>query len=205
MEFVDGPNMRQVMADGPLPRSEMLRCVQDLCDGLQYAHDQGVVHRDIKPENVLLDPQGRAKIADFGLAKLLDDTGPADGITQTHHIVGTPQYIAQERLDHSTDVDHRADVYSLGVLLYEMLTGELPAGHFEPPSRKSRCDHRLDEVVLRALAKEPHRRYQQARDVSGAVLASLPIGRCPWLIKPPAGAVASMNGSCPACRFWRRC
>src|SRR5207237_5596372 len=130
------------------------------------AHDEGIVHRDIKPENILVDRKGRVKIADFGLAKLVGATTPADvTLTAEHHVLGTPRYMAPEQVEGAAIVDHRADIYSLGVVLYEMLTGELPIGRFAPPSQKVQVDVRLDEVVLRALEKEPARRYQQASDV----------------------------------------
>ena len=170
MEFVEGPNLRQYLGDSNLSPGETLKLIPDICDGLQYAHDQGVVHRDIKPANILLDGHGRAKIADFGLAKLLRGVG-SQTATATGQIVGTPHYIAPEQMERPAEVDHRADLYSLGVLLYEMLTGELPVGDFDPPSRKSDSDLRLDAVVLRSLAKDPHRRYQQARDVRSDLLS----------------------------------
>ena len=170
MEFVEGPNLRQYLGDSNLSPGETLKLIPDICDGLQYAHDQGVVHRDIKPANILLDGHGRAKIADFGLAKLLRGVG-SQTATATGRIVGTPHYIAPEQMERPAEVDHRADLYSLGVLLYEMLTGELPVGDFDPPSRKSDSDLRLDAVVLRSLAKDPHRRYQQARDVRSDLLS----------------------------------
>ena len=121
---------------------------------MQYAHDQGVIHRDIKPENILLDTSGKIKIADFGLAKM---TGNEHGGTLTHtrQVMGTLNYMAPEQRERPTEVDHRVDIYSLGVVIYELLTGELPIGRFLPPSEKSELDRRLDEVVMRALEKEP--------------------------------------------------
>jgi len=166
MEYVEGANLREVMQAGRLSPPEALTLVPQICEALQFAHDGGVVHRDIKPGNILLDRVGRVKIADFGLAKLLEP-GQADGVSLTvsGEVMGTPAYMAPEQIEHPLDVDHRADIYSVGVVLYEMLTGELPLGRFDPPSRKVRMDVRLDEVVLRALAKEPSRRYQLASDV----------------------------------------
>jgi serine/threonine protein kinase len=187
MEFVDGVNLRQLQKAGRLSPREALQIVPQICDALQYAHDEGVVHRDIKPENVLVDRKGRVKIADFGLAKIMrgragsplpfDDSeetgapGTARPTTPTHltevgQVMGTPHYMAPEQIEHPQDVDHRADIYSLGVVFYEMLTGELPLGKFQPPSRKVQVDVRLDEVVLHALEKQPERRYQQASQLS---------------------------------------
>ncbi len=164
MEYVDGVNLRQVERSGGLAPRQALAIVPQICEALQYAHDKGIVHRDIKPENILLDREGKVKIADFGLAKLLGRC-PDFTLTWPDHVVGTPHYMAPEQVEHPSEVDHRADIYSLGVVFYEMLTGELPLGRFAPPSRKVQIDVRLDEVVLRALEKEPEQRYQQARDV----------------------------------------
>ena len=140
-----------------------------ICEALQYAHEQGIVHRDIKPENILLDKSGRVKIADFGIAKMIGDEAGQQTLTGTKEAVGTPHYMAPEQIEKPLTVDHRADIYSLGVVFYEMLTGELPLGKFQPPSAKVQIDVRLDEVVLHALEKEPERRYQQASQVRTAV------------------------------------
>ena len=163
------------MSKSTVSPKEALAIVPQICDALQYAHDQGIVHRDIKPENILLNRDGQVKIADFGLAKLMGavapDANPAGGVAEPglsqagEKVMGTPQYMAPEQVDQPGEVDHRADIYSLGVVFYQMLTGELPMGRFEPPSHKVLIDVRLDEVVLRALEQEPARRYQQASQV----------------------------------------
>ena len=163
MEFVDGLNLRELTREEKLSAEMALQLVPQLCDALQFAHDNGVVHRDIKPENLLLDATGRIKIADFGLAKLTD--GNVNGtLTRTQQVMGTFNYMAPEQRERPTEVDHRADIYSLGVVIYELLTGELPIGRFQPPSSKSKVSSNLDEVVMRALEKEPDRRYQQASE-----------------------------------------
>ncbi|HEV3027146.1 MAG TPA: serine/threonine-protein kinase, partial [Planctomycetota bacterium] len=168
MEFIDGTNLRQILRDRKLTPEQGLKIVPQLCDALEYAHGEGVVHRDIKPENILLDKKGRVKIADFGLAKLVGADAPAN-LTMTNMVMGTPHYMAPEQVENPKGVDHRADIYAIGVVLYEMLTGELPIGHFEMPSKKVHIDVRLDEVVLKALEKSPDRRYQNASDVKNAV------------------------------------
>jgi predicted Ser/Thr protein kinase len=165
MEFVDGLNLRQVMRTERLDPSEALDIVPKICAALQFAHDRGIVHRDIKPENILLDKDGQVKIADFGIAKMLGVTPANEALTGAKDIIGTPHYMAPEQIEQPQTVDHRADIYSLGVVFYEMLTGELPLGKFAPPSKKVRVDVRLDEVVLHALEKEPDRRYQRASEV----------------------------------------
>lgn len=177
MEFVDGVNLRQLLEGGRISAREALAIVPQICDALQFAHDQGIVHRDIKPENVLLDRRGRVKVADFGLAKIVgtDESerstaaGESPELTEAGEIMGTPSYMAPEQTEHPTEVDHRADIYALGVVFYQMLTGELPGKRIEPPSKKVQIDVRLDEVVLRALEKEPDRRYQQAGEVKTEV------------------------------------
>ncbi len=165
MEYVDGANLRQLMQAGQMSPELTLGIVQQVCDALQFAHDEGVVHRDIKPENIMLDSKGRVKIADFGLAKLADRSGIDWTLTGTHQVMGTPRYMAPEQLAGSRDVDHRADIYSLAVVFYEMLTGTIPMGHFAPPSKKAAVDVRFDDVILKAMATEPDVRFQSVRDL----------------------------------------
>jgi tRNA A-37 threonylcarbamoyl transferase component Bud32 len=171
MEFVDGTDLRQVIQAGELTAAEALAIIPQVCEALQYAHEEGIVHRDIKPENILLNRKGQVRIADFGLAKLLDRPAAAYTLTKDGQKMGTPHYMAPEQIEHPTEVDHRADIYSLGVVFYEMLTGELPLGRFAPPSQKVQVDVRLDKVVLRTLEKEPERRYQHASEVKTDVEA----------------------------------
>jgi serine/threonine protein kinase/protein involved in polysaccharide export with SLBB domain len=193
MEYVDGVNLRRLLDSQKLSPEQALAIVPQICDALQYAHDHGVVHRDIKPENILIDKNGAVKIADFGLAKLMRSsdssrhapraeaggtrslptsepaTGAAMSLTGVGQVMGTPHYMAPEQFEHPKDVDHRADIYSLGVVFYQMLTGELPIGRFAPPSQRVQIDVRLDEVVLKALEKEPQRRYQHASEIKTRV------------------------------------
>lgn len=166
MEFVDGVNLRELMAREELSPERALSIIPPICDALQYAHDQGIVHRDIKPENILLDRKGRVKIADFGLAKLLGSRKQTDyTLTSPQQVMGTMHYMAPEQIEAPAKVDHRADIYSLGVVFYEMLTGELPIGRFPLPSERAQVDARLDRIVLAALEKEPDRRYQHVSEV----------------------------------------
>jgi serine/threonine protein kinase len=176
MEFVDGVNLRQLLRARKFTPEEALAIVPPLCDALQFAHDRGIVHRDIKPENLLLDKEGRVKVADFGIAKMLGTVNAAgdaceptapDNVTQT--AVGTPGYSAPEQKTDPQRVDSRADIYSLGVVFYEMLTGELPRKPIEPPSRKVQIDVRLDGVVLRSLEQNPELRFQQVSEVKTMV------------------------------------
>ena len=203
MEFVDGVNLRQAMTAGRFTPEQALAIVPPVCEALQYAHDHGVVHRDIKPENLLLDQQGRVKVADFGIAKLLGSAtagGPGTTAADTVPVnappagavgpdtlgasaAGTPQYMAPEQRARGP-VDHRADIYSLGVVLYELLTGELPKSSLEAPSRKIQIDVRLDEVVLRALAVTPELRFPTATEFRTRVEA-LTAPATPAPIQPP--------------------
>ncbi len=166
MEYVDGVNLRQLLKSHRLSPEEALAIVPSLCDALQFAHDRGIVHRDIKPENLLLDQAGRVKIADFGISRMLgtDPTSPSVGPDGTQ-AAGTPGYMAPEQKAAPRTADSRADIYSLGVVFYEMLTGELPADLLQPPSRKVQIDVRLDAIVLRALEQAPERRYQTASEL----------------------------------------
>lgn len=155
MEFVDGVNLRDLVRDGRLAPEQALAIVPPICDALQYAHDKKIVHRDIKPENILLDREGRVRIADFGIAALLG--GPGDP-------AGTPPYAAPEQTVPNATTDHRADIHALGVVFYEMLTGERPSGEFIAPSKRSDTDSRLDDMVLRAMSKNPAQRFQTAAE-----------------------------------------
>ncbi|MEO7297940.1 MAG: serine/threonine-protein kinase, partial [Verrucomicrobiota bacterium] len=196
MEFVDGVTLRKLLETGRVAPREALAIVPQICDALQFAHDHGIVHRDIKPENILMDRLGRVKVADFGLAKLVGvDVSASFGVppsggsgaanpdrlkaelqtsdlTEVGKVMGTPQYMAPEQKDRPLEVDHRADIYALGVVFYQMLTGELPGKPIIPPSSNTRGIHidvRLDEIVLRALEKKPELRYQQVSEVKTCV------------------------------------
>ena len=170
MEYVDGISLRALINQNTVNAEEAHRIVIEICHALQYAHEEGIVHRDVKPSNILLDKKGRVKIADFGLAALTDK-GSKDSFAggQKMVMMGTPVYMAPEQADKPWKVDRRADIYSLGVVAYEMLTGELPLGEAEPPSHKSGADPRLDPVVMRMLGKKSRRRYQTANEVREAV------------------------------------
>ncbi|MES2568728.1 MAG: protein kinase [Verrucomicrobiota bacterium] len=198
MEFVDGVNLRQAMRASRFTPRQALAIVPKICDAIQYAHDEGVLHRDIKPENILLDAKGRVKLVDFGIGKLITQPEAAlaeaavpmaaaaasGSLTLGNATLGTPDYMAPEQIDKPSDVDNRADIYSLGVVFYELLTGELPLGKFTPPSEKSNADPRLDGIVQQALEKERERRQKsigemraQVETVAAAEPASPPGGQ----------------------------
>jgi serine/threonine protein kinase len=161
MEYVDGTDLRRILRGPGLAPDQALTVISQICNSLHIAHLQGVIHRDIKPENILITNDGNAKLADFGLARPADNE--SSSLTGTDVVMGTPDYMAPEQ--RSGQSDKRTDVFALGVMLYEMLTGQTPRGVFEPPSRKVQLDVRIDEVVLKALQMEPERRYQHAGEM----------------------------------------
>ena len=125
MPFVDGESLRdRLNREGKLPLADALRIARDVADALGYAHGRGVVHRDIKPENILLEA-GHAVVADFGIARAVDAAG-SESLTQAGMIIGTPAYMSPEQATADAAIDHRADIYSLGATMYEMLSGQPP-------------------------------------------------------------------------------
>lgn len=170
MEFVDGVDLARRLDDGPMAPGEVLAVASQLCDALQHSHERGVVHRDIKPANVLIARDGQVKLADFGLARLVHPEAGDLALTQTHARMGTPRYMAPEQIRGDKNTDHRVDVYALGVVIYEMLTAQLPVGHFDPPSEKvPALTPRLDDLVLRALHAEPDRRFVSMAEVKAGL------------------------------------
>ncbi|MDR3402031.1 MAG: protein kinase [Chthoniobacter sp.] len=214
MEFVDGVGLRDLLRDGKLEPKQALAIVPEICDALQFAHEHGIVHRDIKPENILLDRHGRVKVADFGLAKLIGAAAdavpgqsssamPASGaLTEAGKVMGTPSYMAPEQSEHPGEVDHRADIYALGVVLYQMLTGELPGKRLEAPSKKVQIDVRIDEIVLRALEKKPELRYQTAGEFRTQVETMAASPPPPGASAPPAPAGAPAAGKSDMVRIF---
>jgi len=183
MEYVPGETLSERLRRGSLPEREVLRVGIQLAEGLEAAHERGVLHRDLKPANVRLTPNGDVKILDFGLAKLLPmpgtDSAASSGSTVTEEVVGTLPYMPPEVLEGESS-DRRSDVYSLGVMLYEMICGKRPfqastraamvieilTKDPQPPSRyKPQISHELETVLLKAIDKSPARRHQSAGDL----------------------------------------
>jgi serine/threonine-protein kinase len=166
MELVSGINLRELMNAGRPPVRDALRIGAQIARAIDYAHEQKIVHRDLKPENILVDPRGHVKIADFGLAGMKGNERDI-ALTATAVAMGTVNYMAPEQRRDAKHVDHRADLYSLGVLLYELLTGELPIGRFKHPSQHvPGLDPRLDEAVGQLLESDPQARPARALDVA---------------------------------------
>lgn len=160
MEYVEGASLRKELRKGRMPVRRAVEIAAQVCDAIQVAHSKGIVHRDIKPENILIRPDGRVKIADFGLAKL--STG--EQLTLTQAVLGTPHYMAPEQLDPHAGIDERADLFSFGVVFYEMLTGDLPIGRFKPPSATG-ADLRVDSIVMDLLERDPDDRMPSAKEL----------------------------------------
>jgi len=161
MEYVDGSDVsRMIATQGRLPPEHALAIAAHVCDALGYAHSHGVIHRDIKPANILINREGAVKVADFGLAKI-DEPGTT-GLTKTGMAMGTPDYIAPEALVFGSQVDARADLYAVGVMLYHMLTGEVPRGAFDLPSHRIGTDPRFDAIILKAMKMDREERYQSS-------------------------------------------
>ncbi len=182
MEYVDGSMLHDCIHGGrgagagcpSLAPADALGIVEQICDALAYAHQQGIVHRDIKPANVMVNSRGRAKVADFGLARMTDPaTAEQWGQTMTGMVMGTPDYMAPE-LKRGAHVDHRADIYALGVLLYEALCKETPQGAFDLPSQRCGTPKELDAIITRAIAPMPEKRFQSTLEMKAAIVAVRP-------------------------------
>ena len=203
-EYIAGQSLDRVLASGPLPEKEVIRLALQLCDGLAAAHEQGVIHRDLKPANLRLTPDGRLKILDFGLAKVTAEGGGEATVTFTDSsvVTGTLPYMAPEQL-RAQPADARTDVWAVGVVLYEMVTGRRPfrgntafelssAILNDPlPAVPATCTPDLQAIIQRCLAREPAQRYQRAGEVR-AVLEML-----------QTSAVTARLSTAPA-RGWNR-
>jgi eukaryotic-like serine/threonine-protein kinase len=194
LEMVEGPSLRQVLSHGPLPPRIALKIGVQLCNGLGFAHSRGIIHRDIKPENILLHPgsvpasqklsgffegDGRARLADFGLAREFDAMDMQLSLTLPHHRVGTLDYMAPEIRSTRGRSDARGDVYGVGIVLYEMLTGQLPLGVFPPTHELCDTDEQVDAIISRCLQSTPENRYSDGWEVRGdlaRILARMPVG-----------------------------
>jgi len=199
MEYVEGCDLRRLLRGGRITTERALEIFVKVCAALQYAHGQRVIHRDLKPANILVGAGGTVKVADFGLAKV-EDTG----LTASGDAFGTPYYIAPELTRDATAGDERSDVYSLGVLLYEMLTGRVPMGTFRPLSAYGH-DARFDAVIARALADDPARRFASVSELAAAVdrTARAEALRRRWRSRFPAMAGAALVAAACAAVAWR--
>ena len=171
MEFVSGPSLREKMMAGGGPPEWALDVIAQVLTAMEYAHGRGIVHRDLKPENILLSNGQLAKVADFGLAAILGRESSLQ-VTRPSVAMGTLSYMAPEQRRDAHAVDGRADLYSVAVILYELLTGELPLGRFQLPSRRApKIDRRIDGILERGLDPDPAARYQSAGELAAALAA----------------------------------
>src|SRR6266446_6631776 len=187
LEFVRGRSLRHWMNQTPLPPPQVFAVMHGVLQALDYAHRHAIVHRDMKPENVLLSDEGDVKVADFGIARLTDDSGgPGSTATKTGTTVGTPQYMSPEQVA-SSKVDGRSDLYSAGIMFYELIVGEPPftaseadgpftlmAKHVQAPPKppsvhRPGLDMGLEEVILKSLSKRPEDRYQSGQEFDDAM------------------------------------
>src|SRR5260221_5564850 len=212
MEYVEGANLADIIHHGAvagvnavagvsdpgynnLTPDQSLSIAEQVCIALAYAHNKGIVHRDIKPANVMVDTESHVKVADFGLARLTDPGAEQLGHTMTGTVMGTPDYMAPEQC-RGMNVDHRADIYSLGVMIYEMMCREVPKGIFDPPSHRTGCDARIDGIVIRAMQQSPERRYQSTQEMRNDITTA----RTPLPAPPPAAAGAPPRKPRPGVR-----
>ncbi len=216
MGYIEGESLAHRVADGPLPPREAAELVKKICDAMAYAHDRGVIHRDLKPANILIDSNGQPKVTDFGLAK---KTEADSGLTGTGQILGTPAYMPPEQASGKTDIGPLADVYSLGAILYCLLTGRPP---FQAASPMDTLLQVLDQepvapkhlnlavpidletICLKCLNKESFKRYDSAnslgvdlqRYLNGEPIRARPVGQAErvwrWCRRNPAIATLSM-------------
>ncbi|MFT5466056.1 MAG: serine/threonine protein kinase [Verrucomicrobiales bacterium] len=172
MELIEGRDLSQLIGAGEIDTETAIRVVCEICEALEHAHHLGYVHRDIKSANIFVTRDGHVKVGDFGLAKLFSEATEPElasiqlDLTLSGSAVGTFDYIAPEILrGEAADGDHRADIYSVGVLFYEMLTGDRPRGWFAPPSKKISLDPGVDRIVLRSMAEDPNERFGSAEEM----------------------------------------
>ena len=187
LEFVRGRSLRDMVNQGPVPLPQTFAVMHGVLQALDYAHRHAIVHRDMKPENVLLSDEGNVKVADFGIARLTDDSGPGGTATKTGTTVGTPQYMSPEQVA-SSKVDGRSDLYSAGIMFYELVVGQPPftaseadgpftlmAKHVQAPPKppsvhRPGLDMRLEEMIMKSLSKRPEDRFQTGEEFDTTML-----------------------------------
>ncbi len=208
MEFVDGPSLRERMREPDFDAMQALRVLTQVARAIDYAHGRGVIHRDLKPENILFDDQagGLAKVTDFGLAGLDErsDVKQRHNLTQTHMSMGTAAYMAPEQRVDAKTAGPRADLYSLGVMLYELLVGDLPMGNFDAPSvRRPTLDKRLDAIVARCLKPAVEDRYPTVAAFLEELEPLIPLTIGPVPAKETPGQRAVRKGRAVLRSIWR--
>ncbi|HEX9098519.1 MAG TPA: serine/threonine-protein kinase [Candidatus Dormibacteraeota bacterium] len=217
LEFVRGKSLRDRINQGTLPLPQTFAVMHGVLQALDYAHKRAIVHRDMKPENVLMSEEGEVKVADFGIARLTDDSGAGSTATKTGTTVGTPQYMSPEQVA-SSKVDGRSDLYSAGIMFYELVVGQPPftaseadgpftlmAKHVQAPPKppsvhRPGLDMGLEEVILKSLSKRPEERYQTGQEFDDA-MSRVADRLCPgWQrsLLPGADLAKMVPGGTPA-------
>ena len=203
-ELAKGGDLACKLKVAPLPPSEAFRLFHQVLGAIGEAHDQGIAHRDIKPANILLSADGNALVGDFSLAKLLnEELQPHLTLTQSNDVFGTPYYIAPEVRRGAAAVDERADIFSLGVLLHEMLTGRLPIGNHEPASRLAGVPSGVDDVISHCLQEDPAKRPSTAGQIARELTQAQSAPRR-WREASLVGVVASVVLLCLTFPSWHR-
>ncbi len=174
MEFVEGMDVQAMISqEGRIHSADAIAIASHVCEALHYAHTHDIIHRDIKPANVIVGYDGQVRVADFGLAKVMNAAQPS-ALTLSGSVMGTPNYLAPEALTLGVELDHRVDIYAVGVMLYHMLTGKVPYGAFEMPSvRIPGVDPRLDAIINRAMLEDRDQRYQSAEELRNDLVSIL--------------------------------
>ncbi|MFO1441120.1 MAG: protein kinase [Verrucomicrobiaceae bacterium] len=199
MEYVEGTDVAQLIAsEGRISTRKAAQIITAVCDALAFAHEEGIIHRDIKPSNIMIDRKGRVKVADFGLAKSVHVESTM--ITRSDMAMGTPDFVAPEALIPGMSVDQRADLYAVGVMLYQMLTGRVPRGRFDPPSQVvPKMDKSLDAIVDKAMQTDRDKRYSTAtelkRDVEKVAAKVMKGGREDTLARAKKGSSQGSAGT----------
>lgn len=166
MEYVEGDIFERLINTRSFDLNEICAIITQVCSALHHAHENGVIHRDLRPGNTMLDQSGLVKVGDFGLARLMGEELFRRKMTETNLAMGTMDYVAPEQLEAGHPVDHRADIYSVGMMIYKLLTRILPRGSFVAPSKLvSNLDPRIDDLVIRCLQRDPANRYQHIAEL----------------------------------------
>ena len=166
MEFVQGDILERLIDSRGFNLPEILTIATQVADALDHAHERGVIHRDIRPGNTMLDEKGKVRVGEFGLARLIGEGLFRSNLTEANQAMGTMDYVAPEQLKPDSMVDCRTDIYSVGMMLYKLLTRTLPYGTFVSPSELvDGLDPRVDEIVIRCMQENPHHRYQSFREL----------------------------------------
>jgi len=169
MDYVDGSSLREIIDSPRVPLKNKFEMIIQTCKALDYAHKNGVIHRDIKPSNILVDREGNALVADFGIAQIIGT--PEGDMTASDIILGTLAYMSPEQKMSSTNVDQTTDIYATGIILYEILTNKKPLGHFKLPTEiNPKINQKFDTIILKCLAQEPKDRFQTAVELKDAIL-----------------------------------